>query len=136
MPSSRRPGPARNPPRHSGGLRAAASAISATALPVTREIATGHSTAECPAFFRNRKNSPNAAPAAMPYPSPRSRPGCFDAPGSALTSTIAARQATAPAMTGAPGRSPPAIATPTGSTVETSADTGATTLIGALAKPA
>jgi len=58
------------------------------------------------------------------------------APGSALTRMIAARQMRAPAITTAVGRSPPAIATPTGSTVETSADTGATTLIGALAKPA
>ena len=48
----------------------------------------------------------------------------------------ATRQIRPPAITVAAGRSPPTIATPTGSTAETSAATGATTLIGAVAKPA
>ena len=31
-----------------------------------REIATGQSTPDCPAFLRNRKNRPKPAPAAAP----------------------------------------------------------------------
>ena len=53
-----------------------------------------------------------------------------------LTRTMATRQIIPPAIMLAVRRSPPAIATPTGSTVEMSAATGATTLIGAAAKPA
>ena len=53
-----------------------------------------------------------------------------------LTMTMATRQISPPATMLAVRRSPPAMATPTGSTVETSAATGATTLIGAAAKPA
>jgi len=53
-----------------------------------------------------------------------------------LTRTTATRQVRPPAITVAAGRSPPAIATPTGSSAETRAATGATTLIGAEAKPA
>ena len=135
-------------PRHSGRVLVITMAASASALPVTRCTATGHSTAEWPAFFKNKKNRPNDMPATTPYPRPRSvvgRPGMAGPAGNAacppvssppaLTSTIAARQATAPAITDGPGRKPPAIATPTGSTVDTSADIGATTLIGARANP-
>ena len=53
-----------------------------------------------------------------------------------LTMTMAARQISPTGDLVAVRRSPPAMATPTGSTVETSAATGATTLIGAAAKPA
>ena len=53
-----------------------------------------------------------------------------------LTRTMATRQTRPPATMLLVGRSPPAMATPTGSSVETSAATGATTLIGAVAKPA
>ena len=53
-----------------------------------------------------------------------------------LTRTMATRQISPPATMPEVRRSPPAIAMPTGSTVETSAATGATTLIGAAAKPA
>ena len=56
--------------------------------------------------------------------------------GGMLTSTMATRQMRPPATMLAVGRSPPAIAMPSGSIVETSAATGATTLIGAAAKPA
>jgi len=53
-----------------------------------------------------------------------------------LTPAMATRQISPPASIRAVRRSPPAIAMPTGSTVETNAATGATTLIGAAAKPA
>ncbi|HMD22493.1 MAG TPA: hypothetical protein VKH61_00225 [Streptosporangiaceae bacterium] len=53
-----------------------------------------------------------------------------------LTSTIATRQIKPPAITAGASRSPPAMATPAGRTAETRAATGATTLIGAAAKPA
>ena len=56
-------------------------------------------------------------------------------PPAELASTIATRHSSAPAYTPAPGRSPPASATATGRTVETSPDTGATTLIGPAARP-
>ena len=56
--------------------------------------------------------------------------------GGKLTITMAARQISPPATMLGVRRSPSAMATPTGSTVETSAATGATTLIGAAAKPA
>ncbi len=52
-----------------------------------------------------------------------------------LTSTTATRQISPPATTPGPGRSPCATATQSGSSVEASADTGATTLIGATEKP-
>src|SRR6185437_938787 len=138
--------------RRHGRTPAASAMATATTVPEVRETATGHSTPDCPAFFRQRKNRPNPAPAVAPYARPRRRlagprePAPFvpilswrPATGPAdgmLTRTMAARQIRPPAAIGAVTCSPPATATPTGSTAETSAATGATVLIGAAAKPA
>ena len=53
-----------------------------------------------------------------------------------LTSTIAARHRSAPVYSIAVSRSPPARANASGRTVDISAETGATTLIGPAASPA
>ncbi len=53
-----------------------------------------------------------------------------------LTSTIAARHRSAPVYSIALSRSPPARAKVSGRTVDMSAETGATTLIGPAASPA
>src|SRR5581483_4235539 len=106
--------------RRHGRTPAASAMVTATAVPAVRETATGHSTPDCPAFFRQRKNNPKLAPAAAPYARPRRRragprePAPFgpisfprpaaDSPGPAdgmLTRTMATRQIRPPAAIGA-----------------------------------
>src|SRR4029077_13453907 len=124
-----------------------ATAITTAALAL-RAVQTGQKTPEEPAFRRHTKKMPNMAPHTVPYTTPRSAgrsprnrvPAAFagpraGVPRSRLTSTVAIRHTAAPMYTSTPRCSPDATATPTGSTVDTSADTGATTLIGPAARP-
>src|SRR5215472_17968374 len=132
-------------PRGSGLRRNVAAAIRTATSSPTRAAATGHSAPDSPPFRMRRKNRPKEVPEATPYPMARPGQRLLDCAGLAppgklpspaeLDSTIAARHSSAPAKAAAPGRSPPATATATGMTTDTSPDTGATTLIGPAARP-
>ena len=55
------------PPRpHGSRVRVASAMPKATTVPADREIATGQSTPDWPAFLRKMKNSPKPTPAAAP----------------------------------------------------------------------
>jgi len=88
--------------------RSTAAAARTTASSPIRPAATGHSSLDGPGVRTRRKNRPNDAPDAMPYPRARPAPGRRNrgaAPGrraglaspAELASTIAARHSSAPA---------------------------------------